>query len=348
VLIFVHAFAFAAWGLILGAVELMLAAEAGQLRLRPLAVRAGRLLLVAILPALLFLQMPTSRTEEGVTQVVANLGAYAEQGRLLKRIGVEIWRRIDSFLRVAEAFSPPLDLLLGLVLWGAIAAGLLSGALRLDPRLRFAAALMLVLVAIMPPNLFAVGHTDDRIPLVLLCLLAAGLSWQPKAPLATPVLATLVGLFVLRLLLVGWGYHQAGAVYRSYLEQIVRFNTGEIGAPVLFAENLGRDRFATRCEPLGPLLALRNGTAVPTFANPTQQPLTFAGDLKLARERMQGAPPIVDPAASPQEQTLRRYFAAGFDTIVTCDVIPPPPPPTGVEILAHEGQWTLYHRTGTN
>ena len=48
VLFFVHAFAFAAWGLILGSVELMFAIETGQLRFRPLAVRTVRLLLLAV------------------------------------------------------------------------------------------------------------------------------------------------------------------------------------------------------------------------------------------------------------------------------------------------------------
>ena len=348
VLLFVHAFAFATWGTILGTVELMFAAEAGQLRFRPLAIRGGRLLLLAVVPTLIFLQMPTAQAEEGVTQVITNLESYAERGRLLERVGVEIRRRIDSFLRVAEAFSPPLDLALGLLLWGTIAAGLITGALRLDRRLWIAAPLMLVLVAIMPPSLFGVGHVDDRIPLVLLCLLAAGLSWQARTRLATPVLAILLGLFVLRMLLVSWGYHQAGGVYRTYLARIARIDTGEIGAPVLFAKELGRDRFVPRCDPLGPLLALKNGTAVPTFANPTQQPLVLAGNLQAAQERLRHAPPLPsDPVVPLQQQTLERYFAAGFDSIVTCDVTPPAPAPAGIELVAHEGQWTLYRRNDT-
>ena len=294
VLFFVHAFAFAAWGLILGSVELMFAIETGQLRFRPLAVRTVRLLLLAVAPTLLFLQMPTSQAEEGVTQVVANLSNYAERGQLLERVGLEIWRRINSFLRVAEAFSPPLDWALGLVLWGSIATGLLSGALRLDRRLWLASALMLVLIVILPPDLFGVGHVDDRVPLILLCLLAAGLSWQAGSRFATPILAILVGLFVVRILLVSWGYHRAGQVYRSYLEQIAGINTGEIAAEVIFGKDRDRDRFVPRCEPLGPVLALRNSTAVPTFAIPTAQPLALAGKLEASLARMRSAPPTAE------------------------------------------------------
>jgi hypothetical protein len=346
VLLFVHAFAFAVWGLILGAVELMLAADAGELRLRPLAVRAGRLLLLAVVPALLFLQMPTATSDEGVTQIGANLAGYAEHGQLLARIMTEIGRRLDSFLRVAEAFSPPLDWALGVLLWGTLAVGLVVGALRLDRRLWVAAALVFLLIGIMPPSLFSVGHTDDRMPLVLLCLLAAGLSWQPGARLADAVRAIILGLFVVRFLLLAWGYHQAGVGYRDYLARLATLDTGRIGAPILFDRDAGRDRFALRCEPLGPLLALQNRTAAPTFDNPTQQPITLAGDLAAAEARLRAAPPAAPhaPVGPSPAAVVARYLAAGFDTVVTCTLAPPPPAPQGTVLLAQSPPWALYGR----
>ena len=344
VLIFVHAFAFAVWGLILGGVELMLAADAGELRLRPLAVRAGRLLLLAVVPALLFLQMPTATSSEGVTQIGANLAGYAAEGRLATRLATEVGRRLDSFLRVAEAFSPPLDRALGVVLWGTLAAGLVTGALRLDRRLWVAAALVFVLVGVMPPNLFGVGHTDDRMPLVLLCLLAAGLAWQPGARLAEPVRAAVLGLFVVRFLLVAWGYHQAGVGYRAYLAELARLDTGRIGAPILFDREAGRDRFALRCEPLGPLLALANGTAAPTFDNPTQQPIALTGALAAAEDRLRAAPPAASVEPPTAAQTVARYLDAGFDTVVTCSLAPPPAAPSGTALLAQSPPWAIYGR----
>ena len=347
VLLFIHAFAFAAWGLILAGIEVMQAVESRELRIRPVAIRLGRLLCLAVVPALLFLQMPTSGAEEGVTQVVANLSGYAEQGKLFGRLGVEVVRRLNSFLRVAEGFSPPLDWALGLLLWGAIAVGLVTGALRLDGRLWLAAALILLLVVVMPPSLFGVGHVDDRLPLILLCLLAAGLSAQPAARLAAPVTGILIGLFVVRTVLVGWGYHQAGTVYRDYLDQIAQVDTGALGAPILFDKELGRDRFSPKCEPLSPLLALQNGTAVPTFANPTQQPLTLSGPLKAAREALQqegstASLPSTDDRITLHQQALTRYFNAGFDTVVACDIDPAVPAPPGAEIEARGAQWALY------
>lgn len=350
ILLFVHAFAFGIWGILLGCVELMLAIEARATGLRPLAIRTSRLLSLAVVPALLFLQMPTSQAEGGATNVVSNLSRYAEQGGLGDRLLREVGTRVDTFLRVAEAFSPPLDRALGLLLWGLIAFGLVARALGLDRRLWIAVAFMCVLVILTPPSLFGVGHVSDRIPLILLALLAAGLFLRPDSRYASLLLRALVGLFVLRMLLISWGYYQAGRVYRDYLAQISAVDTGEIAAAALFAPELGRDRFSPKCEPLAPLLALRNATAVITFANPTQQPLDLSGALKEARDAWRDEP---DPASSPKEggmadtglsrqAKLRRYFDVGFDTVIACDPEPVIAAPPGTEILAQGGQWVLY------
>ena len=222
---------------------------------------------------------------------------------------------------MAEGFSPPLDWALGLLLWGTIAAGLFTGALRLDRRLWLAAALMLVLVVVMPPSLFGVGHVDDRMPLILLCLLAAGLSAQPAARLAAPVTGILIGLFVARTLLVGWGYHQAGTVYRDYLDQIAKVDTGALGAPILFDRDLGRDRFRPKCEPLvaaaGP--AERHGGVDlrqpdPAAARPFR-PARRRPEDRLRQERA----PRASVHRRPHHAISRRSRAisiAGFDTVV--------------------------------
>lgn len=349
ILLFVHALAFATWGLLLGSVELMLAAQAGEIGggridVRALAVRTLRLLLLAVVPALLFLQMPTAQ-DEGVTEIGANLSKYAAQGGLADRLTREVGTRLDYILRVAESFSPPLDQALGLLLWGLLGAGLVFGALRLDRRLWVAVPLIAGLVVLTPPNLFGVGHVSDRVPLILLALLAAGLTLQPSHRRARVLLGALVGLFLLRTLLVGWGFYQAGRTYSDYLAQIGRIDTGAIAVPALFAKERGRDRFSPKCEPLAPLLALRNGTAVPTFANPTQQPLELDGALKAARARLNALPGPADPT---RQDLLQRYFEAGFDTVVACDVLPATAPPPGTVLLAQGGQWALYGRAPGN
>jgi hypothetical protein len=179
-------------------------------------------------------------------------------------------------------------------------------------------------------------------PLVLICLLAAGLAWQPGARLAGPVRALVFGLFLAHLLLVAWGYHRAGIGYRGYLAQIAQLDTGRIGAPILFDRDAGRDRFPLRCEPLGPLLALANGTAAPTFANPTQQPIALAGPLAAAEERLDATPPAEAPRQPGQSVAL--YFAAGFDSVVICSLKPPPQAPPGTALLAQSPPWAIYGR----
>ena len=187
-------------------------------------------------------------------------------------------------------------------------------------------------------------------PLILLCLLAAGLSAQPPARLAAPVASVLIGLFVARTLLVGWGYHQAGTVYQDYLDQIAKVDTGALGAPILFERDLGRDRFRPKCEPLSPLLALQNGTAVSTFANPTQQPLALSGPLQAARDKLRQeeatASPCADDRTTLYQQALTRYFDAGFDTVVACDVEPsvPAPPAPRSRAKGHSGRFTSSSR----
>lgn len=349
VLLFVHALSFALWGLLLGAVELMLAIEAGKPRLGALAVRAGRLLSLAVVPSALFLQMDTVKAEHGVTVAFSNLFGYAERGQLGERLRDELWQRTDTFLRVAESFSPPLDRALGMLLWGTIAFGLLNGIIRLDRRIRLAAAMMLLLVAAMPPNLFGVGYVDDRIPLVLLTLLAAGLILQPVFWRARVLLWGLIGLFALRTALVGWGYYQVGDTYRDYLDQITQIDTGRIAASLIFSESNDPDIFSTTCKPLRFLLAIKNGTAVSTFANPTQQPLLIIGPLSDARSRIDHLEEAVRPhlpanGPSQKQEAIERYFTAGFDTVVVCDEAPAVPAPVGTVILAHGYHWTLYRR----
>ncbi len=346
-LLFVHGLAFALWGLLLGTVELMRAREAGEWHWRGLAALARRMLrlvALAVIPALLFTQMQTSDAEGGVTQALDNLAAHAAGGGALAEVFDEIGDRLDHSLRVADSTWPWIDRALGLVLWGGLAAGLFTGVLRLDRRLWLAAGLAALLIVVTPPNLFGVGYVDDRMPLLLLMVLAAGVSLRPapdRTPDRTPdraaqrLMLGLSGLMVLRLALVTTGWHADGQVYRGYLQALETAETGAMGVAALFDETGDRDAPRPRCKPLSFLMLLENDTAVATFANPTQQPLALAGPLRAARDA---------PGADPQDraQVLTALAGRGYDSIVACDARPPGPPPPGLTVLAAEPPWTLY------
>lgn len=341
-LFFIHGLAFALWGFLLGAVELSLAMRAGDLRLNSLARRAGRLTLIAVGPVLLFLQTNTIKSEGGATGSLVNLMAHADKGTLWARLGEELQQRIDGTLRVVESTWRTADWGIGALLWCLLAIGLLTGVWRLDRRFWLPVILCVALVGLTPPNLFGVGHLSERIPLLLLTLFAAGLSVSPgtRTSLQRLVFATLVMLFLARNLLLTIGWYQGGKIYTSYLDALEHYDTGQLGAAAYLEDAKDPQFFRPNCRPLSFLL-LYNGTAVPTFANPTQQPMNIIGPLAKVTRAMQQV------SAEPDQtiQTALTVFSdAKTDTIVTCSGELSTTAPSGFKIIAATPPWILYQR----
>ena len=350
-LFFTHGLAFAMWGLLLGAVELMLAAERRALQPRALAVRMLRLASIAIIPFVLFTQMTTAKAEGGVTEAFVNLAQYAEAGQFWPQVHEEILQRVDTFLRVADSGLPWVDRFLGLLMWSMLAAGLVLGPLRLDRRLWLAAAMMGILVPLMPPYLFGVGYLDERAPLLLLLLLAAGLRLEETGAQAQRLVTAFAVLFLVRTGLLGIGWYQDGQIYRQFLTSLQTHQTGRVGVPAYFDGTGDRDARTALCAPLSHVMLLQSGTAVPAFANVTQQPLRLAGDLELATKRTRHIrtdlePPDTITAPEARKAVLAELTAAGFDTIVTCDRVLSDEArqalPTGLREIARGDVWTLY------
>lgn len=149
----------------LAAIEVMLIAKKERVGLASLALGMGRLALIAIIPLLLFLQMPTAASEDGVTAAFSNLAAYGRQGLFWGRIWDDVLLRTDSIFRVAESSWPVWDRLFGVLLWAGLGIGLLFGNLRLDSRLWLVTGIVAAMIWIMPPNMFGVGHLPERMPL---------------------------------------------------------------------------------------------------------------------------------------------------------------------------------------
>ncbi|WP_170399776.1 hypothetical protein [Ruegeria arenilitoris] len=339
-LFFIHGFAFALWGLILGMVELSLALRAGYPGFATLARRASRLALIAIAPALLFLQTKTAGG--GAASPVSNLLAHAEKGTLWSRLSTEIFWRIDGFLRVADSTWRSFDYVFGIVLWGMLICGLLTGVWRIEKRMKLAVSLCTVLVLIIPPNLFGVGHLSERTPLLLLTLLAAGLSLNPgaKPSYRQAAVATLAGLLLVRNLVLTTGWYQDGRNYAAFLDALDNHDTLSLGAGAYLEETRDPQIFRPSCIPLSFLMVF-NGTAVPTFSNPTQQPIRLLGslsDIQLAtRQISRGSDYTVSSALAVLSQ-------AKADTVVICAVDSFRQQVDGFSILAAAEPWTLYQR----
>ena len=340
ILFFIHGLAFALWGLLLGAVELSLARQAGQTSLSELARRAGRLLLIAVAPVILFLQ--TKTVGGGAATAFSNFVTHAEQGTLATRLGTEVSLRAEGILRVVESTSRTADYGLGALVWATLAIGLLAGIWQVDKRMRLAIALCIVLVVITPPNLFGVGHLSERIPLLLLTLLAANLSLETQAlkKYQHTALLVLAALLLVRNLILSVSWYQDGLVYSSYLDAMRQHDTRNLGAGVYLEGTEDPGAVAPSCMPL-PFLMTFNGTAVPTFANPTQQPLRIIGNLRDVQTTIRQINSQVGQTVS---SALSVLAAAKTDTVVVCSTASFAAEIQGYEIISATAPWTLYQR----
>ncbi len=336
VLLFTHGLVFGLWGLMLIGIEIMLIEKKGTIRLRPLVISMFRLILVALIPVLLFFQMKTASAEGGITVAFANLSTYSQQGLLWTRLWDEILLRFDSILRVAETSWPVWDRLFGLVLWIGLIAGLALGLVRLDRRMWLTVGLMAIMIWVMPPSLFGVGHLPERMPLILLALLAGSLSPCADRRPSQPLVMLFKSMFIVHLAMVSVGWFQEGRSYRKYLSALNEVKPGGLGAAVFTGETTLRDS-SRRCKPLLFLLLLKNGTAVSTFANPTQQPLAIKGPLLAAREKASDIETFPSTVAMIEDQ-----IRAGFNVVVTCDNVPPPLRLKTATLIAQDEEWALY------
>ena len=316
VLLMVHGLAFALWGLLLGAVEIAAAWQArGSGGLRPLALarRTARLLALAALPVLLWSLMPTGGAATSVTTFLA---PAALDLPLLQRLAAEAGRRLTVALLTPETGWDLADPVLGAALWGLLAWGLRSGALALHPSMVPAALGAGLLVLLCPSYLLGVAFVADRMPLLLGLLLAAGCRVRPGAEgaggeAARGVMAGLALLLVADAALTAASWRNQGRHYAAFLEETS--GSGLSGTAVLLQaspEGLRGGGTALACDPLGPLLTLTGDVAVPTFDDPTQQPLRLSGRLKAPAEAFLAADGLPGAGA---------LLGMGFDHVIVCD-----------------------------
>ncbi len=340
VIMLVHGLVFGLWGLMLFWVEVMLVRQAMPLSIPNIAWRILRLGVLTILPLVIFFQTKTAGAEGGVTNAIANFGGYIENGQMWPRLIEELWQRGDSFLRVAESSYPVLDRLFGVLLWGSLAAGFVTRRFTLDQRLRAAVVFFALMVVIMPPNLFGVGHLDERIPLILLALIAAGIKTQPMAPSSSQRIQTFFGLlFVVHIAMVSIGWAKGAKEYDKFLTATEKLDQGGLAQTQFFGETKQRDK-GRFCKSLLFLILLQKGSAVPTFANPTQQPIEITGPLARSLEAQR-----IHKETLPESHdavSLEALKKSGFRTVVTCDDPQLAPVHGQTHLVAKGRSWSLY------
>lgn len=331
-----HGFAFVLFGLLLGMIELGLLRAGGRANVATIARRTLVLAALAIVPAALFVHMNTASVEGGAAASFIRLFRYAAAGELWPRLIREVATRGDAFLRVASTLNPVADRLIGLALWAALLAMARTGLMTLDARMRLAVLLGGILLLVTPPELFGGAHLPERIPLLLLTLIAVSATFGPGT-LRSPAGLALCGLFALHCALAAFGWARDGRSYALYLDALKNNATGILATRY---SPPGHDRRSGHptCAPLSHLMLIANGTAVPTFADSTQQPIRLTGPLALAMARTK------DQRDPDPKAALAALRDAGFDTIVICADVPVDVP-AGFQRLAGDTTWALY-RTG--
>ncbi|OYX78114.1 MAG: hypothetical protein B7Y82_06145 [Sphingomonadales bacterium 32-65-25] len=335
---FCHALAFGLFGILIASLELGHWWLQRPRRFAALVKALGQCALLAVVPAILFLQSRTATAAGGVSNADESLARLRAQGLLMDRLAELAAQRLETIVRVAEGPSYPADAFWLLLLVALLGLAFKRRALLLAPLVVVPAMAGLVLVLVMPPALFGSGYVSDRMPLFLALVLVAGIMPGPgRLPLLLPGLATLVGA---RLLMLAVQWHGAAADLADFDAVARALPPGQVvaGLPVRATPH---EDMPGRCEMYPPLLLLRHGHATPLFAIRTAQPLELRGRLGAARDELSQRPAGLQSRQRP-ELVIAAYARAGYPYVLLCQVAADRPlPATSYPVVAQAGRFRL-------
>jgi hypothetical protein len=230
--------------------------------------KIGALLAIASLVpgALLFLFSPTSSVVTGI--------AY---GNILRKLDLPV-SIFDNYSRIFDGLTFAIALI-------AVVYGLIRGAIRIYPSLRWSLLLLLAAYVAVPSRLLSASGLDHRLPIAIAFLFAASTDWSQISRrgrlLAT---SSALVLFAARLAVVCVVWLKAD---KLYADLIPAFDLVPKGGALAVAAPVGSTQAGgVPLLHLPVLAAARRDAFVPTtFADPAQQPirLTHIGE-ELARE----------------------------------------------------------------
>lgn len=338
----VHGLAFALYGVLVAALEFGIWWQAKPRRLAGLVNRLAPLLVQAVVPVMLFLSAPTSRTPEGLTNADESVVRLARAGTLGERLWELVQYRLVTIVRVAEGPSLAFDLIAMTLTIALLVLLARRQRLGIAPQALPALLAFALLVIIVPPAMFSVGYVADRMPLALAMLLVGALVVTPRHDrLERNVTAALAALVAVRLagIAIAWqGYAADQRDFRAVAQSLPR--DALIESIVVNGGNRLDSR--RRCAMFGPQLIVDYGAAGRVFANSAMQPLVITGPLATAIEKAHR--PRAFELAPAERLTALMAAAArgGFGWVLLCDavdagkVLPP-----GASIAANRGRFTL-------
>jgi hypothetical protein len=297
VIFFCHGFAFAVYGVLLGSFEVGRWWFDHRGDWRGLIAGLGASLAQAVIPVLLFLQMPTAAATSTTAPTGSNsfdaVATHLSGGTLVHRLGFEIWSRLNYAFRVAYSPFAWLDyatfaLVLGLVIWAWR-----KGIVQFHRWMVLPAAAIGVLCVIMPPTMFGVMRLSDRMPLVL-AMLAIGALTVPRRDVsgARLLVLSVAAIAVVRIGALCLGWNAYARDYADFRQVVAAVPKGALLTEVHphAGEKLSAE---PRCDMYRPLATMLGGAVAPLFAFPSQQPLRLIGALHTAQEKWprRGPPP---------------------------------------------------------
>ncbi|HKT20241.1 MAG TPA: hypothetical protein VJR47_19465 [Stellaceae bacterium] len=136
-------------------------------------------------------------------------------------------RKVDLLFSVFDDYSRPFDVACFVLAVLAIAAAFQRRWLRIAPEMAAPLIGLVIVYLAMPTQLFTAAGADRRIPLMIFLVLIASSAWvAPRRALSRAFLAAAGVMFLLRLGVVAFVWHESGLLYAELAPGLDRLPVG--------------------------------------------------------------------------------------------------------------------------
>jgi len=261
---------------------------------------------------------------------LALLARNSSSGRILYANPL---RKIDLLFSVFDDYSRPFDVACFVLAVLAIGLAFQRRWLRLAPEMALPLIALVIAYLAMPTQLFTAAGADRRIPLMIFLVLVAGSAWAAPRHVTERFLAAAGVMFLLRLGIVAFVWHDSGRLYAELMPGFERLPKGSCLA-VAF-DGRGIEVQKTPLTHFATLAVVRRDAFVTTiFAYPDQQPIRLTPAAQGLADRLSAqalwdafvtaAHPLPTPMRAALEQCGYVAFAGvqGFTVVKDSGLAP--------------------------
>ena len=337
---FTHGIAFALYGILVASLEVGLFLQAPERRPSALARALVLVAIQTIIPLIFFFSWETGQAADVAQRTLVSPPLASSAPQIHNGL-----HRLSTILRVEEGPAYWFDLTTFAVQAIAVCFLLWRGQMTIVKAAWPLIAIAMLLMAIVPSELFRVFYISDRMPLfAALCLLGAlSIRPVPWARTSRIACAMLIATVLVRLGAVALDWNSYDRIYKEFQTVAVRIPHGSLTIGIMGGSGHHETR-VPRCEMYGPLVIIEYGQIGPLFADRNQQPLLLAGDLGRAQDRLQSTMLIPDERTEDYNPYMIAAAAAGFDYLLVCNsqLLTRPFPPN-LTLVAQNPHFALLH-----